>query len=105
MHCAQENTRPSYSMLTSVHFRNRLKVWLVTGSCLTLTLLFLASFNGELDQISQNPVDYSVNVQDESSESKHDLLEDISNVTLGVRLFPYECRRSELTISSFRRCS
>jgi hypothetical protein len=71
-------------MLTSICSRNPLRVWLVTGCCLTFTLLFLAKFNGELGLVPQQPSDYSFNVQDVSSESKHDLLEDISNATLGV---------------------
>jgi hypothetical protein len=63
---------------------NRLRVWLVTGCCLTLTLLFLAGFNGELGLLMRLPGDYSFHVQEKSSEPKYDLLEDVSNATLGV---------------------
>jgi hypothetical protein len=71
-------------MLASVYPGNRLRVWLVTGCCLTFTLLFLASFNGELGLPAQKPGNYSFNVQDGPFESKHDLLEDVANATLGV---------------------
>lgn len=71
-------------MLTSVYRGNRLRVWLMAGSCLTFTFFFLAIFNGELGLLPQQPGDYSFNVQDGPFERKHDLLEDISNATLGV---------------------
>jgi hypothetical protein len=71
-------------MLMSVNSGNRLRVWLVTGCCLTLTFFFLAAFNGELGLLTQLPDDYSFHVQDELPESQLDLLEDISNATLGV---------------------
>jgi len=73
-------------MLTSVHAKNRLRVWSVTGCCLTLTLLFLVYFNGELGLPIQKPRIHPFNVQDGPFESKHDLLEDAANVTLGVWL-------------------
>jgi hypothetical protein len=73
-------------MLTSVYPKNRLRVWLVTGCCLTLTLVFLAGFNGELGLPAQKPRNYPSNVQDGPLESKHDLLEDAANETLGVWL-------------------
>jgi hypothetical protein len=63
---------------------NRLKIWLVTGCCLTFTFLFLAGFNGELGVLTQLPGDYSFHVQEKPSEPKHGLLEDTSNATLGV---------------------
>ena len=92
-------------MLTSLYPVNRIRVWLVTGCCLTFTFLYLASFNGELGLPAQNPGNYSFNVKDGPFGSKHDLLEDVANATLGVWLFSYHCRRSKLTISSSRKCS
>jgi hypothetical protein len=75
--------------MSSVHSGNRLRVWLVTGCCLTLTFFFLAAFNGELGLLAQLPGDYSFDVQEEAaSELRHDLLEDISNATLGVWMSP-----------------
>ena len=71
-------------MLMSVHSGNRLRNWVLTGCCLAFTFLFWAVFNGELGFLTQIPDDYSFRVQDESSRSRHDLLEDVSNATLGV---------------------
>jgi hypothetical protein len=63
---------------------NRLKIWLVTGCCLTFTSLFLAGFNSELGVLTQLPGDYSFHVQEKPSEPEYDLLEDTSNATLGI---------------------
>ena len=72
-------------MLMSIQSGNRLRVWLVTGCCLTLTFFFLATFNGELGLLTQLPEGYSFDVREEkSSRIQHDLLEDVSNATLGV---------------------
>jgi hypothetical protein len=88
-------------MLTPVHYGNRLRVWLVTGSCLTFTFFFLAIFNGELGLLPKKPGDYSFNVQDGPFERKHDLLEDISNATLGVS-YGLLLRLPPLRIDSFQ---
>jgi hypothetical protein len=56
----------------------------MTGCCVTLTFFFLAAFNGELGLLAQLPGDYSFDVQEEASELQRDLLDDISNATLGV---------------------
>jgi len=58
----------------------------MTGFCLTLTFLFFAGFNGELGLPAQKQSNHSFNVQAGPSESKHNLLEDVANVTLGVWL-------------------
>ena len=72
-------------MLMSIQSGNRLRVWLVTGCCLTLTFFFLATFNGELGLLTQLPEGYSFDVREEKSSGiQHDLLEDVSNATLGV---------------------
>jgi hypothetical protein len=48
--------------LASVYPGNRLRVWLVTGCCMTFTFFFLASSNGELGLPAQKPGNYSFNV-------------------------------------------
>jgi hypothetical protein len=73
----------------------------VTGSCLTFTFFFLAIFNGELGLLPKQPGDYSFNVQDGPFERKHDLLEDISNATLGVS-YGFLLRLPPLRIDSFQ---
>lgn len=60
----------------------------MTGCCLTFMFLFLAKFNGELGLVPRQSGDHPFNAQDVSFEPKHNLLEDISNATLGVWLLP-----------------
>ena len=56
----------------------------MTGCCLTFMFLSLAKFNGELGLVPQQPGDHPFNAQDVLFEPKQNLLEDISNATLGV---------------------